>query len=163
MSKKKVNQWDAPSESSDKTYKVTEYDDDTWACGCPHWIYRRKECKHIRDAKDGYFNGNESKEYHIIPASVRQVTQHKIEGHIVKIYVPLIPFNKYGNDIVITMIYDLESMGVPRKTIREYLKYSVKKMPTKEEIFGHIAVKGRCVYDKWVDERGWTEYAYMEV
>jgi hypothetical protein len=59
------------------------------------------------------------------------------------------------------MIYDLESMGVPRKTIKEYLR--LKKLPKKEDIFAHIATKGRCVYDKWVDEKGWTEYAYITV
>jgi len=40
-----------PSESNpNKTYIVSKYDDG-YACSCPHWINRRKECKHIRHVK----------------------------------------------------------------------------------------------------------------
>lgn len=34
-----------------KDYIVTEYDDGTWRCSCPHNIFRREECDHIREAK----------------------------------------------------------------------------------------------------------------
>jgi len=52
MSRRILNQWDIPSHSGpSKTYKVTLYEDGTYACSCPHWIYRRKECKHIQECK----------------------------------------------------------------------------------------------------------------
>ena len=34
-----------------KDYIVTEYIDGTWRCSCPHNIFRRIECDHIREAK----------------------------------------------------------------------------------------------------------------
>lgn len=54
MSRKIKKQWDLPSQSDPKkTYKVTLYEDGSYACSCPHWIYRKKECKHIRQCKEG--------------------------------------------------------------------------------------------------------------
>jgi hypothetical protein len=47
-----VRQWHVPSHSDPyKRYTVTFYEDGTWACSCPHWIYRRAYCKHIRECQ----------------------------------------------------------------------------------------------------------------
>jgi len=56
-------QFVVPSESSDKEYVVTQFDDprfDTqhhpeWACGCVGWTrhFPRRDCKHILYAKSG--------------------------------------------------------------------------------------------------------------
>lgn len=39
------------SDSSMKIYRVAHMEDDTWACSCPDWIYRKSKvnerCKHI--------------------------------------------------------------------------------------------------------------------
>jgi hypothetical protein len=49
---KQIDQWEVPSSSDpNKIYKVTLYEDGSYACSCPHWIYRRKECKHIKQVK----------------------------------------------------------------------------------------------------------------
>ncbi len=50
--KRRLKQWEVQSHSDpSKQYKVTLYDDDSFACSCPQWIYRRKECKHIKKYK----------------------------------------------------------------------------------------------------------------
>jgi len=39
------------SETSDRKYVVVKYEDGSWACSCPKWIFQRFErvdCKHIR-------------------------------------------------------------------------------------------------------------------
>jgi hypothetical protein len=52
MSRRILNQWENPSHSDpSKTYKVTLYEDGSYACSCPQWVYRRKECKHIQECK----------------------------------------------------------------------------------------------------------------
>lgn len=44
-----VKRWECPSESNPtKSYVVAQNKDGEWGCGCPVWIYRRQECKHIR-------------------------------------------------------------------------------------------------------------------
>jgi hypothetical protein len=50
MVKDKIFQIEVQSETSSNKWKVTEYDDGSWACSCPKWIFRRGEkqnCKHI--------------------------------------------------------------------------------------------------------------------
>ena len=43
-----------PSESRPGVeYTVTLSDDGTWSCTCPHYTYRRAECKHILKVKGG--------------------------------------------------------------------------------------------------------------
>ena len=50
--KEKVRQWNIESSSDPtKIYKITLYDDGSYACSCPQWIYRRKDCKHIIQCK----------------------------------------------------------------------------------------------------------------
>jgi|SRR6185437_6905472 len=52
MAKNKLMQWDVASHTdSSKSYKVTLYDDHSWACACGGWIFQkarpRGPCKHI--------------------------------------------------------------------------------------------------------------------
>lgn len=47
-----VEQWQIPSHSDPtKTYTVSLTDQGEYQCSCPHWKFRRQECKHIREAK----------------------------------------------------------------------------------------------------------------
>lgn len=44
-----IARWEAPSNSNpDLSYTVAVTIADEWGCTCPHWIYRRKLCKHIK-------------------------------------------------------------------------------------------------------------------
>jgi len=46
-------QWKVRSETNpDTTYTVSLKPDGSWECSCPHWIYRHRECKHIRKVKN---------------------------------------------------------------------------------------------------------------
>jgi hypothetical protein len=43
------NSWQVQSESDkNKFYTVSRSSDGTFGCSCPHWIFRKKMCKHIR-------------------------------------------------------------------------------------------------------------------
>ena len=54
MSKQVVEQYYEQSDSSDKQYTVTVYDDGSWACSCKRWTTRvpREDCKHIERRKE---------------------------------------------------------------------------------------------------------------
>ena len=41
------------SETSDATYIVGISDEGEYGCSCPHWKFRRQECKHIRSVRTG--------------------------------------------------------------------------------------------------------------
>lgn len=49
MAKKITEQYREFSDSSNRTYIVTRYDDGSWACGCMRWTrtFPRVDCKHI--------------------------------------------------------------------------------------------------------------------
>ena len=49
-----MKSWRVPSESKPGVeYTVTLVNDGTWSCTCPHYTYRRTECKHILKVKEG--------------------------------------------------------------------------------------------------------------
>jgi ERCC4-related helicase len=49
-----LRSWLVPSESKPGVeYTVTLGADGTWTCTCPHYTYRRAECKHILKVKEG--------------------------------------------------------------------------------------------------------------
>lgn len=43
-------QWEVPSHSGEKMYKVSKKHDGTYVCSCPHNIFRKVTCDHIREA-----------------------------------------------------------------------------------------------------------------
>jgi Fanconi anemia group M protein len=48
-----LRSWRVPSESKPGIeYTVTLSDDGTWSCTCPHYTYRRAECKHILKVRE---------------------------------------------------------------------------------------------------------------
>jgi hypothetical protein len=60
-----VNQWEIPSGSSNRTYKVSVDAVGNWACSCPAWGFQRAKltdgiCKHIRAAKMIFSTSNEA-------------------------------------------------------------------------------------------------------
>jgi Fanconi anemia group M protein len=49
-----LRSWRVPSETKPGVeYTVTLSDDGSWSCTCPHYTYRRAECKHILKVKGG--------------------------------------------------------------------------------------------------------------
>jgi hypothetical protein len=50
-----LRSWRVPSETKPGVeYTVTLGNDGTWSSTCPHYTYRRAECKHILKAKEGF-------------------------------------------------------------------------------------------------------------
>ena len=57
MPKLIINRYFKDSYSSDKskTYTISEYNDGSWACSCPSWIFKKGhklDCKHIYEVKN---------------------------------------------------------------------------------------------------------------
>jgi Fanconi anemia group M protein len=49
-----LRSWLVPSESRPGVeYTITLSDDGSWSCTCPHYTYRRAECKHVLKVKEG--------------------------------------------------------------------------------------------------------------
>jgi len=47
-----VKSWTIESSSDpNKSYTVSRNEDGSWSCTCPHWTYRKTECKHIKKCK----------------------------------------------------------------------------------------------------------------
>lgn len=46
-----VERWSVPSHSNPKKdpYVVARTAEGEWGCSCPHWKFRRKICRHIRE------------------------------------------------------------------------------------------------------------------
>lgn len=49
---KPAQHWTIKSSSDPtKSYTVSRNEDGSWSCTCPHWTYRKTECKHIKQCK----------------------------------------------------------------------------------------------------------------
>jgi len=49
---KPAQHWTIESSSDPaKNYTVTRSEDGSWSCTCPHWTYRKTECKHIKQCR----------------------------------------------------------------------------------------------------------------
>ena len=48
-----IRKWEVPSFTNpDKIYIVSLTKNGEYQCSCPQWIFRRKECKHIKMIKE---------------------------------------------------------------------------------------------------------------
>lgn len=60
MAREAVKKWEVFSFTDpNRKYIVSLYADGTWACSCPHHIYRKAICKHINFVKIEVSAGNE--------------------------------------------------------------------------------------------------------
>lgn len=142
-----VKQWDVPG-SNGNTWRVSLKNDGTYACSCPVWKFRRKQCKHIQGVIDG--------EYDIKPvnlpkhalAMVKEVTKDK-DGTVL---IPLIPLD--DPHFCITVIFDLLRIGFPWNSdlVKNYRKYFNKL--SKDTVEEFIQRNGRKVYDEWIEGTG---------
>jgi len=49
---KPAQNWTIKSSSNPaKSYSVSRDENGSWSCTCPHWTYRKSECKHIKQCK----------------------------------------------------------------------------------------------------------------
>ena len=51
VQKWKVESYSEMGSSNGKPYTVSVSSEMVWGCSCPHWRFRRAECKHIREIK----------------------------------------------------------------------------------------------------------------
>ena len=151
-----VKRWKVLSESSDSVYTVALHKEGHYGCSCPHWKFRRKECKHIRQVLDGDWDAEpEKREPSIILANVREV---KLNGDG-ELLVPLLPLG--DTHFEATLIYDLLQHGVSWRTIKG--TYSLAKLNARKNIITYVEQRGRLIYGPWIEERGYTGRSIMPV
>lgn len=134
-----VKQWNVESNSSrGKFYKVSLTENGEYQCSCPAWIYRRKECSHIKMAKANPESQviDRSQKPVIVMAKVRQVTK---EGN--KLLTPLIPLRPDAGHFIATISYDLMKHGFSWAYLRE--RYRLRG--SKANIVAYIETHGRCI------------------
>ena len=56
IEKKEVQTWEVPSESDPNTIYIVKKTKEGWECSCPSFLFRGKECKHIKKVKGGEKN-----------------------------------------------------------------------------------------------------------
>lgn len=147
-----VKKWTVPSNSNpDKSYVVSQAEDGTWGCSCPHWKFRRQECSHIAhiQATKPDPNGEVKPKPTIIPAKVFKPT-YKPESN--ELWMPLIPLNPNSVNVTATICYVAMKYGYSITELRD--RYHLPSSWTKETILNHIEKYGeyelpKDYYDKW--------------
>ena len=68
-----IQKYNIQSETSSRRYVVSKYDDGSWACSCPSWIFKkgqRVDCKHIKELIH--------QQEHYVEATIQATEQKKI-------------------------------------------------------------------------------------
>lgn len=152
-------QWAVPSDvDPDKTYKVSLTFDGEYKCSCPRWIFKREQCKHIRDVQAGVYDDMpaEVPEFVIVPCNVRQV---ELNDDRRTVCVPLVPIG--DTNFTATVVYDALQFGVPWKTIAdfEHLPNSWRK----DKVVAYVKHFGRKIYGEWKEEQGYVGFTNIPV
>lgn len=160
MSKKVLQQWKAPG-SGKKPYTVTRYDDDTYACGCPHWIYRcraeGKNCKHIENAIDGLYDEvMPNKKIRLVATAAPQFHKREETENYILYGYPLVPPDGHYWCFVATIIYDAcVTHSIPWSTFVDlYFHGNKPARITLKAAKNHVATYGRMIWKNHYDEEG---------
>ena len=148
-----IKKWSVTG-SSGAVWVVSVDEKGEYACSCPVWKFKRRECKHIDLVKAGAC-GNGDSYRQAMPGNVGEVT---IDGE--RVLYPLVPFNKEG-DLRATIVYDLVRANVSPDQVREYKEHMLGKV-SMQQIVEHVRAKGRFVYSRFVKGQGWTDPVYTD-
>jgi hypothetical protein len=156
MPDKWIKRWKVPSHSSDKVYTVAQDATGEYGCSCPVWKFKRQECKHIKEVKDGAYasiDAPPAKEPEIVLANVREVCE--ADDGDGRLLVPLMPLD--DTHFQATLIYDLLRHGVNWGTCKE--RYGLAKRNSKKAIIAYVEERGRRIYGPWQEGRGYVGYS----
>lgn len=151
-----IKKWDVKG-SAGNVYVVSIDDEGNYGCSCPVWKFKRKVCKHItyimdRAEAEG-LQGSVVREAR--PGNVGEVT---IDGDVA--LYPLMPF-PINTDLVATIIYDLIRAGVDIQRVEEYRDSMFKKKVPIKRITDIVKSRGRYVYTRFEDGKGWIGLSYV--
>jgi hypothetical protein len=148
-------QWEVPSDSSEKTYKVSLTMTDQYKCSCPNWIFRCQktgdDCKHIADVKNGLYDQIPVQEFNLVIANIREV---ELRDDRTTVMTPMYPVG--DTDFLATIVYDCLRLGVPFKQLKEH--YRLHRSWSRDAIESHVQRNGRKTYGEWVEERGFVGF-----
>ena len=138
MSDKWIKRWPVPKSSGDGDWIVAVDKDNNYACNCPHWIFRRIECKHIKEIKLNPVEKIRKEKPEYVLAMVLKPT---LKDN--KLLIPLVPFNDESM-MEATICYYLLKHGYSMREVRELRE--IPKSWTSEAIFDHIKTNGEVCY-----------------
>lgn len=135
--------FEVPSTSGLGTYTVSRDTTGRYACSCPHWIYRRQVCKHIRAIQTQARTepAHHARDLPIptcLPANVTSVTT----GDDKSVLVPLIPIGH--SHFLATVIVDLLIHRISFATIQRH--YHLPAATTRQNYLDHVLAHGRFIY-----------------
>ncbi len=148
-----IKKWSVPG-SSGTVWVVSVDEKGEYACSCPVWKFKRRECKHI-DLVKARACGNRDSYRQAMPGNVGEVM---IDGD--RVLYPLVPFNK-GGDLRTTIVYDMVRANVSPDQVREYKEQMLGKVSI-QQIIEHVRARGRFVYSRFVKGPGWTDPVYTD-
>ena len=137
-----IKKWKVPSNSNpNKIYTVSQADDGTYGCSCPHWCFRRQECSHIAYIKitQPEPNSEPKKRPEIVPANVLKPTYNENENILM---MPLIPLDPRSTHITATICFVALKYGYSITELRE--RYGLPQSWTKKAIIRYIEEHGEC-------------------
>lgn len=148
---KYTRQWKVPSNSGGRDYTVSLKEDGTFVCSCPHSIFRKLECRHIKAVKAGAYDNDdsESEPRHDF-GQVREVTVRP-DGTVI---VPLVPLG--DTHFAATIVYDLLHNGFSFRS--DVVKRYGFKAHQKNDIEQYIKRKGRKIYGKFIEGQGFVGF-----
>lgn len=145
-----VKRWQVPKSSGDGWWVVAVDKAGNYACSCPVWKFRRRECHHIKLAKMGGGNGGElgTRPQYVL-AKVHKPTLKRETNELL---IPLVAIPDTAM-MEVTICYYMLKYGYSMGEVRE-----ARHLPpewTAEAIFSHINRFGEANYPKnWYNVLG---------
>jgi hypothetical protein len=129
--------------SQGATWVVSQAEDGTWGCSCPVWKFKRQECHHIADGKEGpQAYGRKEPLPQILPGHVKRVTYNaELRAYL----HPLIPLNAHGTGVLATILYDCLQLGYSMEVLREKFKM-IPKGWTAPAVIAHVKRYGFTIW-----------------
>ncbi len=134
-----IQSFEVPSTSGPGTYVVSRDKQGVYACSCPHFIYRRGACKHIRTVQE---HARTAPTHPVPPTCIAANVCAVTAGENNTVLVPLLPIGH--TDFLATMIVDLLLHRVPFDLIRRH--YHLPKHTSRQDYIDHVLSHGRYIY-----------------
>jgi len=132
--------WKVPKSSGDGYWTVSVSEDGKWGCSCPVWIYRRRECHHIKGSP-----GEEIKKPEYVLAQVSKPTFDEKSNRLL---IPLIGMPD-AHMMEATICHYMLKYGYSMREIRE-IRHHLPASWTIKAINLHVKTHGEAEYpEEW--------------
>ena len=137
-----MKKWKVPSSSSDKEWTVAQDENGNYGCECPVWKFRRQECHHIRQVKNGLATSLQ------IPTKPKyvlaKVLKPTFKAETNELLIPLVAIPD-AHMMEATIIYTMLKHGYSMTEIRE-IRNHIPADWTMKAIIGYVEEHGEAEY-----------------